>query len=552
MATATTNDCTQLDSTLLERVNYFPRQLLTADDMTADQQYFINKLRRHNRYLHGWGVVCGLAVTVSPTTATPWQVVISPGYALGPYGDEIYVPDPFNLDLAQCGPGAATDPCAPGSLLLTGIAKTGSTIFIAIRYEECLSRPVRVLAGGCGCNDSSCEPSRISDSYEISCLSDLPPSSQQNPGPAMCDILSGRVLAQCPPCPSDPWVVLAQVQLPGTAGAALAQGNIDNITVRRMLFSTATIQQQVQLCCCAGNDIAPVRVTSINPADGTVFTNGSQVPGAILITFNKHLVSATANTNTILVLLTQPGVPSKAVQGLVTYDDGTQSATFAPAQPFTIPGTYQVTVVGSGPSFITDSDNLALDGNADGTAGGNFLSQFTVQGVVTTPTPTPTPSQTPTPTVTPTPSSDPIKVVLRPSGSPVIPRSAKAGATGELALMISGGAAGQKVVADITVILSANIGSTSAADTAVLASSEGNVNATKAGNSYTFTGVVIVLPGSTGSFTIKIGKMKINATSATGAGAIPVMANVSIATTPGDPLLTPTPAAVQVASIAQG
>ena len=41
MATATTNDCTQLDSTLLERVNYFPRQLLTADDMTADQQYFI-------------------------------------------------------------------------------------------------------------------------------------------------------------------------------------------------------------------------------------------------------------------------------------------------------------------------------------------------------------------------------------------------------------------------------------------------------------------------------------------------------------------------------
>jgi len=271
-----------------------------------------------------------------------------------------------------------------------------------------------------------------------------------------------------------------------------------------------------------------------------------------LITCCKLLVPSTANTNTILVLLTQPGVPSKAVQGLVTYDDGTQSATFAPAQPFTIPGTYQVTVVGSGPSFITDSDNLALDGNADGTAGGNFLSQFTVQGIPTTPTPTPTPTQTPTPTVTPTPSPDPIKVVLRPSGAPVIQRGTKAGATGELALIINGGAAGQKVVADITVILSANIGFTSAADTAVLASPQGNVNATKSGNSYTFTGVVIVLPGSTGSFTIKIGKMKINATSAAGAGAIPVMANVSIATTPGDPLLTPNPAAVQVATIAQG
>src|SRR5262249_16734076 len=102
MPSATLNDCTQLDATLLERVNYFPRQLLTADDMIADQQYFIAKMRRHNRYLHGWGVVCGLGVTIAPTAKSPWIVQISPGYALGPYGDEIYVPNPVNLDLAQC------------------------------------------------------------------------------------------------------------------------------------------------------------------------------------------------------------------------------------------------------------------------------------------------------------------------------------------------------------------------------------------------------------------------------------------------------------------
>jgi hypothetical protein len=60
MATAILTDCTQLDSVALERVKYFSRQLLTADDMTADQDYFRNKMRRHNRYLHGWGVVCGM------------------------------------------------------------------------------------------------------------------------------------------------------------------------------------------------------------------------------------------------------------------------------------------------------------------------------------------------------------------------------------------------------------------------------------------------------------------------------------------------------------
>jgi len=52
-------------------VNYFPRQLLTADDMTADQQYFLNKLRRHNRYLHGWGVVCGLEIFGGPDGGEP-------------------------------------------------------------------------------------------------------------------------------------------------------------------------------------------------------------------------------------------------------------------------------------------------------------------------------------------------------------------------------------------------------------------------------------------------------------------------------------------------
>src|ERR1700687_911639 len=142
MATATLIDCSQLEALTAERVEYFPRQLLTADDMTADQDYFRAKLRRHNRYLHGWGVVCGMEVSIAPTSNNPWQVQIGAGYAIGPYGDEIYVAKPFLLDLAQCGPGAATDPCDPGTLLQGSQSRSGATIFIAVRYEECFSRPV--------------------------------------------------------------------------------------------------------------------------------------------------------------------------------------------------------------------------------------------------------------------------------------------------------------------------------------------------------------------------------------------------------------------------
>ena len=65
--------------------------------------------------------------------------------------------------------------------------------------------------------------------------------------------------------------------------------------------------------------------------------------------------------------------------------------------PLTRGGTYQITLVGSGPTPIVDVDDLALDGNDDGNAGGNFISQFTIGEVTPTPTPPPTPSPLPAP-----------------------------------------------------------------------------------------------------------------------------------------------------------
>jgi len=53
-----TLDCLQPGLGKLERVKYFNRMLLTADDMRTDQDFVLQKLRRHNRFLHGWGVVC--------------------------------------------------------------------------------------------------------------------------------------------------------------------------------------------------------------------------------------------------------------------------------------------------------------------------------------------------------------------------------------------------------------------------------------------------------------------------------------------------------------
>ncbi len=250
-----TLDCLQPGLGKLERVKYFNRMLLTADDMRTDQDFVLQKLRRHNRFLHGWGVVCGLVVKAAATTEQPWRVQVGEGYALGPFGDEIFVGQPVFLDLANCGPGTLTNPCEP-SLMLETRPAGGPAVYVAIKYAECRSRPVLAMPGGCGCEDEACEYSRIRDSFSLECLADLPVSHQPDPdAPTLCEIASGHKFVTCLPCPTEPWVVLAKVTLPASARTALAETGIDNKPpIRRIVFSTALIQQQLIDCCCKGRD----------------------------------------------------------------------------------------------------------------------------------------------------------------------------------------------------------------------------------------------------------------------------------------------------------
>src|SRR5580658_9102554 len=98
------------DSTIAELPRYYPRQLITPDDLTLEQNYFRDRMRRHNRLLHGWGVVCGALVCPATTTnpdgtvsLVPWKVVVQTGYILGPYGDEIILDCVRTVDVRTSG-----------------------------------------------------------------------------------------------------------------------------------------------------------------------------------------------------------------------------------------------------------------------------------------------------------------------------------------------------------------------------------------------------------------------------------------------------------------
>lgn len=224
----------------LERTRFFPRQLVGPDDFTQDQVYFREKLRRHNRMLHGWGIVCGACVRRGQD---PCQVIIEPGYILGPWGDEIVIDCDVTVDLCKQGAserlGCCGEPSDPWCADPRADCPDG-TLYLAVRYAECQSRPVRGSAGacGCGCDDETCEYTRIRDSFAVKVLRELPatydPKFQQPPLGALSPCQRGGART-CTPCASEPWVVVADIAV----GSDCRVRAIDCFAHRRMVMSFA-------------------------------------------------------------------------------------------------------------------------------------------------------------------------------------------------------------------------------------------------------------------------------------------------------------------------
>jgi hypothetical protein len=227
----------------LERTRFFQRQLITPDDLNQNQTYFREKMRRHNRMLHGWGVVCGVRVRQGTGDC---EIVVEPGYILGPYGDEIIIDQEVTVDLCREGlDGNAVSPCAndldPWCNDIRVNRQPGQPLYVAVRYAECQSRPVRVHTNGCGCNEGECEYSRIRDSYAVKVLTSLPESYSEARRPPRASVV-GRCTEEqmktgipCFDCPTEPWVILADVVLDNKGTIA----KIDCFSHRRYILSFA-------------------------------------------------------------------------------------------------------------------------------------------------------------------------------------------------------------------------------------------------------------------------------------------------------------------------
>lgn len=137
------------------RPRFFPGQLLTDDNLNQLQRYVVEKNKLHNRYLHGWGVACGMEVVCDPCTSS--NVVVRNGYALSPCGDDIVVCKDHSVDVCklieECRPQTEVV-CDPPAAKPPRECRDGVEQWVlAVCYDE---RPSRGMTALTGSTDSAC------------------------------------------------------------------------------------------------------------------------------------------------------------------------------------------------------------------------------------------------------------------------------------------------------------------------------------------------------------------------------------------------------------
>jgi hypothetical protein len=187
----------------LSRPYYEVGDYLATEDLRTEQAYRRQRLRRHNRYLHGWGRVCGLRVVPAHDAPRPWSVLICPGYAISCCGDEIEVRRPTALDIRDY---LWARPQVGGLPALAA--------YIGIRFAEERRKPVAMQRLGCQCEEVL-HPSRIRDSFQVDAL-----WTAQLAGDDRVDLCAGQS-APCRKCGEDPYIILASVDLPKSEGQAI-------------------------------------------------------------------------------------------------------------------------------------------------------------------------------------------------------------------------------------------------------------------------------------------------------------------------------------------
>jgi hypothetical protein len=356
---STKSKCLSCEIPAFCRGYYYRGKLLTERDFTDEQRYVIDKMRLHQRALHGWGVVCGLMAHPHPQCPS-LRLVITEGLAIDDCGREVRVLENTYIDLPQPPPKQTGQPCPGDPAVPTpppagepaqaagapadtppateekdpGDTKPGMSppsdpccddspgpmdLYLWICYSECETELTPAPFDECACDGGTQKPNRICEGYDLH-LSDQKPDWWDNANKHGCEAEDcgdyyREALAKCADMGKIPCIPLAMIHN-FVPGQAVKKVDIDNWKQRRQLASTATLDYVLR---CVLDKLPAEKMTRIEEIS---WVHGRRV---LCRDFTQEFIGAHANdTHTGFLIKFDSKVYSDAInsrtfQALVIY-----------------------------------------------------------------------------------------------------------------------------------------------------------------------------------------------------------------------------------------
>lgn len=232
--------------------------LLGVDEFRTEQGFHTGHARRHQRLLHGAGVVAGYGVSFD---AQRFELRVAPGFAVDAWGRDLA------LDAAQCvslpkwwlkhrSDDSFADIATPEDALLD--------LELVLCYDTCLDRPVPAIADPCAGDTADVAYARICEAVTLQLRRTAPPS----PAAPMPSYRLLRVwLGLAPALAADQWLLdayAATLVLPApqqaAARASLLRSVLAHAVAAESHLAPAADAEERNLCLPLAR-LADVRIT---------------------------------------------------------------------------------------------------------------------------------------------------------------------------------------------------------------------------------------------------------------------------------------------------
>lgn len=192
-----TADSQRCDATLPDNpqctLNVHFGMMLGVDELRTEQGFHIGRSRRHQRLLHGTGVVAGYPLAFDDET---FDLQVGPGLAIDALGRDLALEAGQCVNLVQWWLRHQQDEAFDD---LASLEDATIDLDVRVCYSTCLSSPVPAIAEPCAGNASDIAYSRVCETVSLLLRRRVPPVDAPTPALADPNVPDGSPPAEVPP-----------------------------------------------------------------------------------------------------------------------------------------------------------------------------------------------------------------------------------------------------------------------------------------------------------------------------------------------------------------